>query len=69
MNDTQNPAIARLKAILGSQARIARVFGLTPEHVSRIATGNKPEPEAFKIALEFLETVPPRDWPERWHRP
>jgi hypothetical protein len=68
MEDTQSTALARLKAILGSQARIARAFSMTPEHVSRIAAGHKREPESFKIAVEFLETVPPQHWPERWRQ-
>jgi DNA-binding transcriptional regulator YdaS (Cro superfamily) len=66
MEDTQNTATARLKAILGSQVRIARAFGMTPEHVSRIVSGAKREPESFKIAVEFLERTPPQHWPERW---
>jgi lambda repressor-like predicted transcriptional regulator len=68
MNATDHDALARLRTILGSQARIARAFRLSPEQVSRIATGKCPVPDYMQIAVEFLETVPPQHWPERWRQ-
>lgn len=56
----------RLRAIVGSQRRIAEALGLTPEHVSRIAHGKKKVPEYIEAVAELLERTPPQDWPERW---
>lgn len=59
-------ALGRLRSLLGSQARIADALGLTREQVSRIATGKSPEPEYIVAIAELLESLPPKDWPERW---
>ena len=59
-------ALGRLRSLLGSQARIADALGLTREQVSRIATGKSPEPEYIVAIAELLESLPTKDWPERW---
>ena len=58
--------LKRLRNLLGSQARIARALGMTVEHVSRIANGQREEPEYLTAFAELLESMPPKDWPERW---
>jgi len=58
--------LKRLRNLLGSQARIARALGMTTEHLSRIATGQREEPEYLTAFAELLEAMPPKDWPERW---
>ena len=59
--------LKRLRNLLGSQARIARALGMTTEHLSRIATGQREEPEYLTAFAELLEALPPKDWPERWN--
>ena len=58
--------LKRLRNLLGSQARIARALGMTTEHLSRIATGQREEPEYLTAFAELLEAMPPKDWPDRW---
>jgi len=58
--------LKRLRTLLGSQARIARALGMTTEHVSRMATGQREEPEYLTAFAELLEAMPPKDWPKRW---
>lgn len=59
-------AMNSLKRLVGSQVRIAEALGLTPEHVSRMATGKLPVPPYVDAVAELLEALPPKDWPERW---
>ena len=40
---------------------------MTTEHLSRIATGQREEPEYLTAFAELLEALPPKDWPERWN--
>jgi len=56
----------RLKALLGSQQRIAKALGLSEEQVSRISRGKSPSPVYMEAIAELLEQTPPKDWPERW---
>ena len=56
----------RLKRLVGSQANVARALGMTPEHVSRIANGKKASPDYLAAIAELLESLPPKDWPDRW---
>ena len=57
----------KLKRLVGgSQTRLAHALGVTPEHVSRMATGKKSSPEYVAAIVELLEALPPKDWPERW---
>ena len=58
--------IDTLKRLVGSQAKIAAALGITEEQVSRIANGRSPVPGYMDAVAEFLEAVPPKDWPERW---
>lgn len=59
-------ALNQLRRLAGSQARVAEALGLTARQVSRIATGECPEPRYMKAVAELLEALPPKDWPERW---
>lgn len=61
-------ALARLKSLTGSQARLADALGLSREQVSRIATGKSPVPVYMEAIAELLEALPRKDWPERWRR-
>jgi transcriptional regulator with XRE-family HTH domain len=60
--------LKRLRNLLGSQAHIAKALGMTVEHVSRIATGAREEPEYLTAIAELLEALPPKDWPKRWRK-
>jgi hypothetical protein len=64
--DTQQTALARLTSILGTQKRVAEVFHLSQDQVSRIARGKHGVPEYMQVVLELLECVPVRDWPPRF---
>ncbi len=64
----QNRSIDRLKGLGFSQKEIADRIGLTFEHVSRIATGKMPVPVYMDAVVELLESLPPKDWPDRWKR-
>lgn len=61
-------ALDRLRALAGSQSKIADALGLTPEQVSRISTGKSPVPTYMEAVAELLEALPRKDWPERWLR-
>lgn len=56
----------RLHALIRPQQRIANALGLSKEQVSRIARGRSPVPEYMTALAEFLESIPPQDWPGRW---
>jgi transcriptional regulator with XRE-family HTH domain len=56
----------RLHALIRPQQRIADALNLSKEQVSRIARGRSPVPKYMEALAEFLERVPPEDWPERW---
>ena len=58
--------LKRLRNLFGSQARIAKAIGMTSEHISRIANGQRKEPEYLTVIAELLEALPPKDWPKRW---
>lgn len=60
-------ALKQLRRLAGSQARVAEALGLTARQVSRIATGECPEPVYMKAVAELLEALPPKDWPQRWN--
>lgn len=63
---SNTPELAKLRNLVGSQARIARALGMTQEQVSRISTGKSPVPTYIGAVTELLEALPPKDWPERW---
>ena len=50
----------------GAKARLARAIGYRREHIGKILNGDEPVPEHLEALLEFLEVVPPEQWPERW---
>ena len=58
----------RLKRLLGTQAHIASALGLTVEQVSRISTGKSPVPVYMTAIAELLESLPHKDWPDRWRQ-
>ncbi len=61
-------ALARLRRLVGSQARLARALSLTEKQVSRISTGKSKVPGYMDAVAELLEALPPKDWPERWRK-
>ena len=58
--------IKRLKRYAGSQARLAAILGLTPEHVSRMMTGAREVPEYITVIADLMDKLPPEHWPARW---
>ena len=60
---------ARLETLLGSSGtatRFADATGYKRPHVSTILNGHGPVPETWVAIVELLESLPPKDWPERW---
>lgn len=60
---------AKFEALLGGRGastRLARALGYSREHISRIWSGDKAEPETLVAIAELLERLPEEDWPERW---
>lgn len=55
-------------AVVGrcSYARIGRALSISPQHISRMATGSRPTPIYIEAIIELLERLPPKDWPARW---
>jgi transcriptional regulator with XRE-family HTH domain len=62
----QSSGFDRLYALVRRQKRIAEALELSPEQVSRIATGKSPPPVYMEAIAELLEQTPPQDWPARW---
>jgi lambda repressor-like predicted transcriptional regulator len=60
----------RFEAILdghGTTARLARALNMSPSTLHRIWAGQSKRPPGYLVALvEFLETTPEEEWPERW---
>lgn len=50
----------------GTIARLAKALDYDRTHLGRILAGDLPMPEHMVAVLEFLEIVPPGQWPERW---
>lgn len=59
-------ALERIRLLVKPQRRIAEALGMSQEQLSRISTGKSPEPTYLEVIAEFLEVVPPKDWPHRW---
>ena len=58
----------KLKQYAGSQARLAAILGVTPEHISRMVNGSRAVPEYVRVIVELIEKLPPESWPARWRK-
>jgi hypothetical protein len=61
----------RFKALLGgygTTARLSRATGIHQSHLHRIWAGLRPIPDMLFVVVEFLEALPPEQWPARWRR-
>lgn len=63
----KNDVAMRFETVLGgrgTRAKLARMLGYRREHVGKVLNGHEPIPQAWIVVLEFLERVPPDEWPE-----
>ena len=64
MKTAKDPHLAALKALLGSQRRVADVLGVSEEHVSRMINGHTDVPRYVALLAHCLQTLPVKDWPK-----
>lgn len=60
-------AAKRFEMILGergARAKVSRILGYSREHVGKVFNGHLPMPDTWVVVLEFLEKVPPDEWPD-----
>ena len=63
---TDQEAVEVLTSCAGGSNRLARIIGMSPEHVSRLRAGRYPVPEWMHALAEAMNALPRKDWPARW---
>ena len=59
-------ALTVLTQCAGSQRRLGAIVGVSEEHISRWRAGKYPVPPWVIVMAELIDSLPRKDWPERW---
>lgn len=60
------PNFHRIKAVMLTNERVAKVMCMSREHVSRVFAGKHPEPPIASVIAQIIERCPPMLWPDEW---